>query len=77
MESFLKGWFRITENADWKHFQDVLGTFNRADEVGKYVVFDVSHNRCRLIASISYKWSMVYIRAILSHAEYDRKGWAK
>jgi len=40
-------------------------------------VFDISHNRCRLIATIKYKWKMVYIRRILGHAEYDEKGWQK
>jgi mRNA-degrading endonuclease HigB of HigAB toxin-antitoxin module len=40
-------------------------------------VFDISHNRCRLIATIKYKWSMVYIRCILSHAEYDEQEWRK
>jgi len=28
-----------------------------------------------LIATIKYEWKMVYIRRILSHAEYDRKEW--
>ena len=32
-----------------------------------------SHNGCELIATIKYKWKMVYIRGILSHAEYDEK----
>jgi mRNA-degrading endonuclease HigB of HigAB toxin-antitoxin module len=33
------------------------------------VVFDISHHRCRLIATIKYKWRLVYIRRILSQAE--------
>lgn len=43
--------------------------------VGRFVVFDISHNKCRLIATIKYKWRMVYIRYILSHADYDEKEW--
>ena len=38
---------------------------------------DFSHNRCRLIATIKYKWRMVYIRRILSHVDYDEKEWQK
>jgi len=34
-------------------------------------------NRCRLIATIKYTWRMVYIRRILSHADYDEKEWQK
>jgi len=28
-----------------------------------------------LIATIKYRWRMVYIRRILSHADYDEKEW--
>jgi len=45
--------------------------------VGRFVVFDISHNRCRLIATIKYKWRMIYIRHILSDAEYDQQEWQK
>jgi mRNA interferase HigB len=45
--------------------------------VGRFVVFDVCHNKCRLIATIKYEWRMVYIRRILSHAEYDQEDWQK
>jgi mRNA interferase HigB len=41
------------------------------------VVFDISHNRCRLIATIKYRRGMVYIREILSHADYDEKEWQR
>lgn len=74
-EASLNAWFKITLQADWKSFADVRDTWRNADPVGKYVVFDISHNRCRLIATIKYKWRMVYIRAILNHAEYDQKKW--
>jgi len=41
------------------------------------VAFDISHNRYRLIATIKYGWTMVYIQRILSHADYDEKEWQK
>lgn len=71
----LKAWYKITKAADWKNFADVRNSWNNSDSVGRFVVFDISHNRCRLIATIKYEWKMVYIRRILSHAEYDRKEW--
>jgi mRNA interferase HigB len=45
--------------------------------VGPFVVFDIASNRCRLIAVVKYKWRMVYIRRVLSHAEYDRNEWQR
>jgi mRNA interferase HigB len=73
----LNSWFKITRNADWEDFADVRNSWKNSDVVGRFVVFDISHNRCRLIATVKYKWRMVYIRRILSHAEYDEKGWQK
>ena len=73
----LNAWYKITKAADWKNFADVRNSWNNSDSVGRFVVFDISHNRCRLIATIKYEWKMVYIRRILSHAGYDRKEWQK
>jgi mRNA interferase HigB len=73
----LNAWYKTTKYADWKNFADVRNSWRNSDAVGRFVVFDISHNRCRLIATIKYKWRMVYIRRILSHAEYDEKEWLK
>ena len=73
----LNAWYKITKDADWKNFADVRNSWKNSDVVGRFVVFDVSHNRCRLIATIKYKWRMVCIRRILSHAEYDDEEWRK
>jgi len=73
----LNAWYKITKDADWKNFAEVCNSWKNSDVVGDFVVFDVGHNKCRLIATIKYKWRMVYIRCILSHAEYDREDWQK
>jgi mRNA interferase HigB len=73
----LTAWYKITRNADWKSFADVRRTWKNSDVAGRFVIFDISHNRCRLIATINYKWRMVYIRHILSRAEYDERKWLK
>jgi mRNA interferase HigB len=73
----LNAWYKITKNADWKSFADVRNSWENSDVVGPFVVFDISHNKCRLIATIKYKWRMVYVRDILTHAEYDNMEWQK
>jgi len=75
--AFLKAWCKVTKHADWENFTDVRNSWESSDTVGRFVVFNISHNRRRLIATIKYKWRMVYIRCILSHAEYDQKEWQK
>jgi mRNA interferase HigB len=73
----LNAWFKITKNANWTNFADVRNSWKNSDSVGRFVVFDVSHNKCRLIATVKYRWRMVYIRHILGHAEYDQQEWLK
>jgi mRNA interferase HigB len=73
----LNAWYQAARNADWKNFAEVRNTWKNSDIVGPFVVFDISHNRCRLIATIKYKWGMLYIRRILSPAEYDEQEWQK
>jgi len=73
----LNGWYKIAKNADWKNFAEVRNSWRNSDVVGRFVVFDISHNKCRLMATIKYRWRMVYVRRILSHAEYDEKEWQK
>jgi len=73
----LNAWYKIAKNADWRNFAEVRNSWRNSDVVGRFVVFDITHNRCRLIATIKYRWRMVYIQRILSHAEYDEKEWQK
>jgi hypothetical protein len=37
--------------------------------------FDISHNRCRLVTWINYRGRKVFIRYMLSHADYDKEKW--
>jgi mRNA interferase HigB len=49
--------------------------FSSADQVGKLTVFNIGGNRVRLIAAIHYNRRKIYIRAVLTHAEYDEPRW--
>jgi len=72
-------WYDRKSLANQRTFKRVkiVDSWRNSDVVGRFVVFDISHNRCRLIATIKYRWRMVYIRRILGHAEYDEKEWQK
>src|SRR5579863_6851647 len=71
----LGAWYKVARHADWRNFAEVRNSWRNSDVVGRFVVFDISHNRCRLIVTIKYAWRMVYIGRILSHADYDQKEW--
>lgn len=38
-------------------------------------MFDIGGNKIRLIAGVSYSTQQVYIKYVLSHAEYDKDKW--
>jgi len=79
-EASLRTWAQQTKAAQWRNFFQVRQTFPSADQVtvdsGRpVVVFNVAHNRYRLIAAIHYNTQIVYTLAILTHKEYDRDVW--
>jgi mRNA interferase HigB len=75
LEGPLDAWLRIAKRASWKSLADVRMTFSRADAAGKWTVFNVKGNQYRLITEINYAGGRIYIRHVLTHAEYDRGGW--
>ena len=38
-------------------------------------MFDISHNKCRLISYINYKSQKTFILHILTHTDYVKGGW--
>jgi len=74
-ESPLISWHRIMEKEVFADFNDLRATFASADHVDGLTVFNIGGNKYRLIASIHYNRHKVYIRAVLTHAEYDEGKW--
>jgi mRNA interferase HigB len=71
----LEAWFRIVRKLSPATFSEVKRTFNSVDYVAPYTVFDVGGNNFRVIAVIHYNRKKLYVREVLTHAEYDR--WSK
>ncbi|HEY0833635.1 MAG TPA: type II toxin-antitoxin system HigB family toxin [Azospirillum sp.] len=64
-------WYAIAETADWTGPAQRKDQFRSASFVGDRVVFNVAGNKYRLVVVVKYKWRMVYIRFVGTHAEYD------
>ena len=73
----LARWRRIAAKAEWKTFSDVKAEFGSLDQYKQYVIFDIGGNKYRLIAAIHYNTGRVYIRYLLTHADYIRGDWKK
>jgi mRNA interferase HigB len=75
LEGPLDAWFRIAKKASWRNLTDIRKTLSSADVVGKWTVFNLKGNQYRVITEINYVFGRIYIRHVLTHAEYDRGGW--
>lgn len=71
----LDKWYDAAEKANWKNITDVKKEFPHADAIGSCTCFNIGGNKYRLIVKIKYQFQVIYIRHILTHVEYDRKGW--
>jgi mRNA interferase HigB len=67
----LKAWRKVVESSRFDHFAALKATFNAVDRVGAYFVFDIGGNRFRLIAAIHFDRQMLFVRHVLTHAQYD------
>jgi mRNA interferase HigB len=65
-------WFKVIEKSACANFAGVRAIFNSTDKVGGYTVFNVGGQGYRVITAIHYNRQKIYIRHVLTHAEYDR-----
>lgn len=49
--------------------------FPLAEAIGKVTIINVKGNHYRLIAAIHYNTQLVFIREVLTYAEYDKNTW--
>ncbi|MEH2015116.1 type II toxin-antitoxin system HigB family toxin [Nostoc sp.] len=71
----LAEWYRLVKGNEFASFVELREMFPSADQVGKLTVFNIGGNKVRLIAAIHYNRQKVYIRAVLTHLEYDQGKW--
>jgi mRNA interferase HigB len=71
----LNYWYSVAKRATWANFAEVRQSFNTADFVARFVVFDMGGNKYRLIAEINFSRRVLFIRGILKHKEYAKGAW--
>jgi mRNA interferase HigB len=70
-------WYAVARRAIWHSIAEVNFDFPHADVVGIFTDFNIAGKKYRLIAIVKYRWQIVYIRHILTHAEYNKEKWKK
>jgi len=72
-EQSLKNWYATTKAAHWASPAEVKAAYRNASIIpNDRVVFNIKGNRYRLIAAVDYRRSIVYIRFIGTHRDYDK-----
>ena len=74
-EEPLRSWVKLIELHRFRNFAELRRLFPQADQVGRLTVFNIGGNKVRLITAIHYNRQKVYVRAVLTHAEYDAGKW--
>lgn len=76
--SWLDRWWQIAKAAEWTCLEDVRKAYPSVDQVGDRLIFDATGGR-RLIVGVSYGGRFgkgaLFVKALLTHAEYDRQEW--
>lgn len=75
LASPLDAWYRIAKKAVWRNLVEVRRQLPKADAAGKFTVFNIKGNNYRLVTEVNYRTGRIFIRRIVTHAEYSKGGW--
>lgn len=81
--SWLETWKTVVVEATWRNLAELRRTYPAADGVvlgkGKnklvVTVFNVGGNDFRLLTRIAYKFHLVQVLGVITHAEYSKDKW--
>src|ERR1700761_1100359 len=72
-EEPLRAWYAEEKSAAWKSPADIKARYRSASFVGdNRVVFNIGGNKHRLVVHVNYGLSILLIKFVGSHAEYDK-----
>ena len=73
----VRAWFLVVRKLHWVCLEDVRKHFRSTDQIGPLLIFNLRGNRYRLIVRVSWKTGRLFVKELLTHAEYDRKEWMR
>ena len=73
LKSALDAWFEEVRKARWKNSADVRRLYATASIVSaERIVFNIKGNSYRLVVSVDFEKSIVWIKWLGTHKDYDR-----
>lgn len=74
-EQPLQDFRRLVEQGTYANFAQLKATFASVDKVGERCVFNIGRNKYRLVCAIAFQPGLVWVKAVLTHREYDKGAW--
>ena len=74
-EEVLTDWFQKIKNVKARSLVELRKTFPTADLIGDCLVFNVGGNKYRVVVHTDFRLQVVFIRFVMSHADYDKDKW--
>ncbi|MDF5731616.1 MAG: type II toxin-antitoxin system HigB family toxin [Rhizonema sp. PD38] len=71
----LDNWYKAANKAKWANLIKVQKMYPTAEAVGNFTIFNFKGNTYRLIVDIIYSDETIFVKYILTHAEYDKDKW--
>jgi len=72
-ETPLRAWYAEASRANWSTPADIKAAHRNASFLAnKRVVFNIKGNDYRLVVAVRYTSTMMFIRFVGTHADYDR-----
>ena len=77
----LRAWFKLARHGRFWNLAELKRTFASVDMVPvkgrEFYVFNIGGNKYRLIAAIHFNTQRLFVRYILTHAEYNTERWKR
>ncbi len=71
----LRAFRQQVEKGHYRNFAELRAAFRGVDKVGARYVFNIGGNKFRVVAGIAFAVQTLWIKAVLTHAEYDQGEW--
>lgn len=71
----LQDFKRKVEKGSFGNFAELRAVFPAVNKVGQRFVFNIGGNKVRLVAGVDFLHRRTFIKAVLTHGEYDKGEW--
>ena len=71
----LQDFRRKLEKGSFANFAELRAVFPSVDKVGERYVFNIGGNKYRLVAWVHFGRGRFFVKAVLTHSEYDKGNW--